>query len=105
MLYRDGWTLGLSKRLRVGPAGSPGQYFYLARAGTWSAEAGACSGSEFTNPARGEYHLQAVPPTAEAVSAIDLKPGELAEILLRHLHGGTDLFTLPDLRTAPVTRA
>jgi ADP-ribose pyrophosphatase YjhB (NUDIX family) len=81
------------------------QYFYLARALAWSADPGARSGPEFTDPARGEYHLQAVPLTAAAVAAIDLKPDELAATILRHLRAGTDLFTLPDLRTGAATRA
>ena len=31
------------------------QYFYLARAHTWSAEPGDRTGPEFTDPANGEY--------------------------------------------------
>ncbi|MGD0608008.1 MAG: NUDIX domain-containing protein [Streptosporangiaceae bacterium] len=98
-------TVGIHSLLHILNRGDERQYFYLARAGTWSAEASARSGPEFGDPARGEYHLQAIPLTAEAVAAIDLKPGQLAEILLRHLREGTDLFTLPDLRTTSVTRA
>lgn len=82
------------------------QCFYLARALDWSGDASARTGPEFTDPdpGRGEYHLQAVPLTAEAISAIDLKPDELAKVLLHHLRDGTDLFTLPDLRTARAAR-
>jgi ADP-ribose pyrophosphatase YjhB (NUDIX family) len=98
-------TAHVHSLLHVLDRGDERQYFYLARAGTWSAEASARSGPEFADPARGGYHLQAVPLTAEAVSAIDLKPGELAEILLHPLREGTDLFALPDLRTAPAARA
>jgi len=98
-------TAHVHSLLHILDRGDERQYFYLARARTWSAEASARSGPEFTDPARGEYHLQAVPLTADAVSAIDLKPSELAEILLHHLRAGTDLFTLPDLRTASATRA
>jgi ADP-ribose pyrophosphatase YjhB (NUDIX family) len=98
-------TAHVHSLLHVLDRGDERQYFYLARAATWSAEPGARSGPEFTDPARGEYHLQAVPLTAEAVSAIDLKPGELAEVLLHHLRSGADLFTLPDLRTASAARA
>ncbi|MDQ2874206.1 MAG: NUDIX domain-containing protein, partial [Actinomycetota bacterium] len=98
-------TAHVHSLLHILDRGDERQYFYLARAGTWSAEASARSGPEFADPARGEYHLQAVPLTAEAVSAIDLKPGELAEILHHHLRESTDLFTLPDLRTASATRA
>jgi hypothetical protein len=32
-----------------------------------------------------------IPLTAEAVEGIDLKPGALAQFLLTHLRGGTDL--------------
>lgn len=49
---------------------------------------------------RGEYHLRAIPLTARALAAIDLKPGPLAELLLGHLRAGTDLFSLPDLRAS-----
>ena len=76
------------------------QYFYLARARSWSASAADRSGPEFTDPNRGEYHLQPVPLTAEAVQQIDLKPGALAQFLLNHLCEGTDLFGLPDLRAS-----
>jgi len=38
--------------------GGDRQYFYLARARSWSASAGDRSGPEFTDPTRGEYHLQ-----------------------------------------------
>jgi ADP-ribose pyrophosphatase YjhB (NUDIX family) len=74
------------------------QYFYLARARTWSAEAGDRTGPEFTDPARGDYHLQSIPLTASAVAAINLKPDALAGQLLGHLRAATDLFSLPDLR-------
>jgi 8-oxo-dGTP pyrophosphatase MutT (NUDIX family) len=38
------------------------QCIYLARARTWSSDAGDRSGPEFTDPGRGEYHLQLQPP-------------------------------------------
>ena len=79
--------------------GAERQYFYLARVHYWSADPGDHTGPEFADPARGEYRLQAVPLTAEALMAIDLKPDELAEFLVRHLGAGTDMFTLADLRT------
>jgi ADP-ribose pyrophosphatase YjhB (NUDIX family) len=78
------------------------QYIYLARARTWSADPGDRSGPEFTDPARGEYHLQAIPLTTQALAAIDLKPDSIAEFLLGHLRAGTDLFSLPDLRTSRI---
>ncbi len=80
------------------------QYFYLARARSWSTAAGDRSGPEFTDPTRGEYQLQPVPLTAEAVEGIDLKPDAVAQFLLDHLREGTDLFTLPDLRASQAAR-
>jgi 8-oxo-dGTP pyrophosphatase MutT (NUDIX family) len=79
--------------------GGDRQYFYLARPRSWSASAADRTGPEFTDPARGEYHLQPVPLTPEALGRINLKPDALAQFLLRHLGAGTDLFMLPDLRT------
>ena len=80
------------------------QYFYLARVRAWSADAGDRDGPEFTDPARGEYHLQAIPLNARVLAAIDLKPDPLAELLLDHLRAGTDLFSFltfaPEQRTA-----
>jgi ADP-ribose pyrophosphatase YjhB (NUDIX family) len=92
-------TASIHSLLRVLDRDGERQYFYLARALTWSADPGDRSGPEFADPASGEYHLQAVPLTAAAIAAIDLKPGELAESILRHLRAGTDLFALPGLRT------
>jgi hypothetical protein len=80
------------------------QSFYLARVHSWSADPGDCSGPEFADPANGEFHLQAMPLTAEALMAIDLKPDELAEFLVHRLEVGVDLFTLPDLRTGLASR-
>lgn len=80
------------------------QYIYLARASTWSANASDRSGPEFTDPGRGDYHLQLLPLTAEAVAGIDLKPDALAQFLLSHLRKGTDLFVLPDLRACQPAR-
>src|ERR1700678_2192566 len=53
--------------------GTDRQYFYLARVHAWSAKASDRSGPEFTDPGRGEYHLQLLPLTAEAVGAINLQ--------------------------------
>ena len=85
--------------------GGERQYIYLARVHSWSADPGDRTGPEFADPARGEYRLQAIPLTAEALTAIDLKPGELAAFLLSHLRVGVDLFDLPDLRTGLVSRS
>jgi ADP-ribose pyrophosphatase YjhB (NUDIX family) len=73
------------------------QYFYLARARSWSADAADRSGPEFNDPSRGEYQLQPVPLTADALQGIDLKPDDLTQFLISHLRDGTDLFALPDL--------
>jgi hypothetical protein len=65
---------------------------------------GTRTGPEFAEPARGEYYLQAVPLTVEALRAIDLKPDELAEFLATNLGAGIDLFALADQRTGLVSR-
>jgi ADP-ribose pyrophosphatase YjhB (NUDIX family) len=93
-------TADVHSLLYVLGQGGVRQYFYLARARSWSAEAGDRSGPEFTDPARGEYCLQSVPLTACALARINLKPDALARFLLGHLRAGTDLFTLPDLRAS-----
>jgi hypothetical protein len=49
------------------------QYFYLARVRSWSADPGERTGPEFAEPSNGESRVQAVPLTAEALMAIDLK--------------------------------
>jgi ADP-ribose pyrophosphatase YjhB (NUDIX family) len=69
------------------------QYFYLARARTWSFD--KRTGPEFGDPARGEYQLEQIPLTAGAVEAIDLKPSEIAGVIADHLRRGTDLSGLP----------
>jgi ADP-ribose pyrophosphatase YjhB (NUDIX family) len=85
--------------------GGERQYIYLARVHSWSADPGDRTGPEFADPARGEYRLQAIPLTAEALTAIDLKPGDLAAFLLSHLRVSVNLFDLPDLRTGLVSRS
>jgi ADP-ribose pyrophosphatase YjhB (NUDIX family) len=80
--------------------GGDRQYFYLARARSWSVDAADRSGPEFNDPSRGEYQLQPVPLTASALQGIDLKPDDLAQFLISHLREGTDLFALPDLRAS-----
>ncbi len=54
--------------------GGDRQYFYLARARSWSASAADRSGPEFTDATRAQYQLQLIPLTAEAVEGTDLKP-------------------------------
>jgi 8-oxo-dGTP pyrophosphatase MutT (NUDIX family) len=91
-------TAAVHSLLYILDHGGDRQYFYLARVHAWSAEPGDRTGPEFTDPARGDYHLQPIPLTAPALAAINLKPDALARHLLGHLHAATDLFTLPDLR-------
>lgn len=70
------------------------QYFYLARALTWS-EADR-TGPEFDDPDRGEYRLEEVPLTVEALDAISLAPQEIAALVRDAVDTGTDLATLAD---------
>jgi ADP-ribose pyrophosphatase YjhB (NUDIX family) len=97
-------TADVHSLLYVLERGAERQYFYLARVHSWSADPGDRTGPEFVDPARGEYRLQAMPLTAEALMAIDLKPDELAEFLVRHLGANADLFTLADLRIGLASR-
>jgi ADP-ribose pyrophosphatase YjhB (NUDIX family) len=96
-------TADVHSLLYVLERGGERQYFYLARVHSWSADPGDRAGPEFADPARGEYRLQAMPLTAEALMAIGLKPDELAEFLVSHLGVGIDLFALADLRTGLVS--
>ena len=97
-------TADVHSLLYVLERGAQRQYFYLARVHSWSADPGDRTGPEFVDVARGEYRLQAMPLTAEALMAIDLKPDELAEFLVRHLGANADLFTLADLRIGLASR-
>jgi ADP-ribose pyrophosphatase YjhB (NUDIX family) len=97
-------TAEIHSLLHVLDHGTERQYFYLARAQTWSANPGDRTGPEFTDSARGDYRLQPIPLTASALAAIDLKPEPIARFLTGHLRGGTDLFALPDLRASQTTR-
>jgi ADP-ribose pyrophosphatase YjhB (NUDIX family) len=97
-------TADLHSLLHILDQGGDRQYFYLARARSWSAEDGDRSGPEFADPTRGEYHLQPVPLTAQALAGINLKPDALARFLLGHLRDGIDLFALPDLRASQAAR-
>jgi len=72
------------------------QYIYLARVHTWTFA--DRTGPEFTDPTRGDYHLDQIPLSADALRAISIKPDEIATLLTDHLAAGADLFTLPDLR-------
>lgn len=76
------------------------QYIYLARARSWSARPADRSGPEFTDPARGEYHLQFTPLTAGPWKRSASNQTSSPSFLLTHLRAGTDLFALPDLRAS-----
>jgi ADP-ribose pyrophosphatase YjhB (NUDIX family) len=74
------------------------QYIYLGRITHWSFP--DRSGPEFAEAGRGSYDLDAVPLTADALKAINLKPDAVAELLFATLNDHRDLFTLdrPDER-------
>jgi ADP-ribose pyrophosphatase YjhB (NUDIX family) len=66
-------TADVHSLLYVLERGPERQYFYLARVRSWSADPGERTGPEFAEPSNGESRVQAVPLTAEALMAIDLK--------------------------------
>jgi 8-oxo-dGTP pyrophosphatase MutT (NUDIX family) len=70
------------------------QHFYLARIRSWS-EAGR-TGPEFDDLDRGEYRLEEIPLTIEALDAISVDPAEIAALLRDAIATGTDLVTLAD---------
>jgi hypothetical protein len=55
------------------------QYFYLGRLQSWS-ETGR-TGPEFDDPDRGEYRLEEIPPSIEALDGLSVNPEELAALL------------------------
>jgi 8-oxo-dGTP pyrophosphatase MutT (NUDIX family) len=71
------------------------QFFYLGRIRHWSFADRA--GPEFSEDGRGEYVLEEVPLTLEALGTIDLKPDQIAAFLSTAIARG-DLWMLPDLR-------
>jgi 8-oxo-dGTP pyrophosphatase MutT (NUDIX family) len=75
------------------------QRIYLGRITEWSFP--DRTGPEFTQADRGRYELDTVPASADALAAINLRPDQVAQLLIDALRSGGDLFTLPDLRTAP----
>lgn len=70
------------------------QYFYLGRIQSWS-EADR-NGPEFDDPDRGEYRLQEIPLTPEALDGLRVEPEELAVLLRDAVAAGADLATLAD---------
>jgi ADP-ribose pyrophosphatase YjhB (NUDIX family) len=75
------------------------QYFYLARIASWSFE--SRTGPEFAESGRGGYALEEVPLTASGLAAVELKPAAVADLLRHAVRSGLDLFSMPDLRSAP----
>jgi 8-oxo-dGTP pyrophosphatase MutT (NUDIX family) len=71
------------------------QLFYLGRIENWSFA--DRTGPEFREDGRGEYGLEEIPLTQQALKLIDLKPPNIAAFL-RSAIAGSGLFSLPDLR-------
>ncbi|MFE2167143.1 NUDIX domain-containing protein [Streptomyces sp. NPDC059447] len=63
------------------------QLFYLARIATWSFD--DRTGPEFSAEGRGEYALEEIPLTVEALDGIDLKPEEIVHALRGAIGAGT----------------
>jgi hypothetical protein len=72
------------------------------RISTWDFT--AHTGPEFSEPGRGTYQLEQIPLTVAGLDAIDLKPTAVAGLLRDAIASGRDLFTLPDLRSAPAAQ-
>ena len=68
------------------------EHFYLAHIESWS-EAGR-TGPEFDEPDRGEYALEEIPLTLEALGTIRLVPEKIAELLREAIASGTALAAL-----------
>ncbi|MFF4496190.1 NUDIX hydrolase [Streptomyces sp. NPDC001546] len=62
------------------------EFFYLARINTWDFE--NRSGPEFARSDRGEYILEEVPLTTQAIADLNLLPGEISTVLRRALDSG-----------------
>jgi 8-oxo-dGTP pyrophosphatase MutT (NUDIX family) len=72
------------------------QHFYLGHIQGWS-EADR-TGPEFDDPDRGEYRLQEISLTTEALDAITVEPQDIAALLRDAVTTGTNLVTLADPR-------
>jgi 8-oxo-dGTP pyrophosphatase MutT (NUDIX family) len=70
------------------------EYFYLGRIQSWS-EADR-TGPEFGDLDRGEYRLEEIPLTLEALDAISVVPEDIAALLGDAVTTRTDLTTLAD---------
>ncbi|MGW6745071.1 NUDIX hydrolase [Streptomyces sp. NPDC055025] len=67
------------------------QFFYVAKVRKWSFE--DRTGPEFSQEGRGEYLLEEIALTTEALGAVDLKPEEIADVLRNAVDRG-DLLSL-----------
>ncbi|MFI9275501.1 NUDIX domain-containing protein [Kitasatospora sp. NPDC052896] len=67
------------------------QDFYLATIESWNFE--DRTGPEFSQEGRGEYLLEEIPLTAEALDVINLLPQEIATVLRGAVEGGELLAT------------
>ncbi|RKE21955.1 NUDIX domain-containing protein [Streptomyces sp. TLI_171] len=63
------------------------EYFYTARISTWNFD--DRTGPEFSRDDRGEYLLEEVPLTSDAVGALNLMPPEIKTTILDALEKGT----------------
>ncbi|HZV51462.1 MAG TPA: NUDIX domain-containing protein [Candidatus Dormibacteraeota bacterium] len=89
-------AIDIHSLVHVVEQGERREFVYLARVSRWSFA--DRYGPEFSDPERGEYHLEMLPLTAEKIGSVDIKPDEVRELVLHALHRGIDLFELPDLR-------
>ncbi|MEV7278687.1 NUDIX domain-containing protein [Streptomyces sp. NPDC093111] len=63
------------------------EHFYLARIAVWNFD--DRTGSELTRDDRGEYLLQEVPLTAEAIESSNLMPPQVKDALLDAIRAGS----------------
>ncbi|MGX1851125.1 NUDIX hydrolase [Streptomyces sp. NPDC055299] len=66
------------------------EYFYLARIGKWNFD--DRTGPEFQRDDRGEYLLDEIPLTTEALASVNLLPEEISNVLREAIERG-DLHT------------
>ncbi|GAA1336901.1 hypothetical protein GCM10009647_079580 [Streptomyces sanglieri] len=66
------------------------EYFYVARVATWDFD--NKSGPEFQRDDRGEYILEEIPLTTEAIATLNLLPEEISVVLREAIEHG-DLLT------------
>ena len=70
------------------------QHFYLGHIQAWSED--DRTGPEFEDPDRGEFRLEEIALTAEALHAISIEPEDIAALLCDAVANGTNLATLAD---------